>query len=39
LEGHYGKISAKRKQTVQSLHNRLRTEYDSAYGRNQDVGR
>jgi hypothetical protein len=38
LEGHYGKVSTKRKQTVQSLHDRLRTEYDSAYGQNRDVG-
>jgi hypothetical protein len=38
LEGHYyGKLPAKRRPTVQSLHDRLRAEYDSAYGQDRDV--
>ena len=37
LEGHYGKVSAKRRQAVQSLHDRLRAEYDSAYRQNADA--
>src|SRR5712691_11732597 len=38
LEGHYyGKLPSKRSPTVQSLHDRLRAEYDSAYGQDRDV--
>jgi hypothetical protein len=38
LEGHYyGKLPPKRRPTVQRLHDRLRAEYDSAYGKDRDV--
>ena len=38
LDGrYYGVLPPKRRPTVQSLHDRVRAEYDSAYGQDQDV--
>jgi hypothetical protein len=38
LEGHYyGKLPAKRRPAVQSLQDRLRAEYDYAYGQDGDI--
>ena len=38
LDGrYYGELPSKRRPTVQRLHDRLRAEYDSAYGQDRDV--
>jgi hypothetical protein len=38
LDGrYYGVLPPKRRPTVQSLHDRVRAEYDSVYGQDQDV--
>jgi hypothetical protein len=38
LDGrYYGELPPKRRPTVQRLHDRLRAEYDSAYGQDRDV--
>jgi hypothetical protein len=38
LDGrYYGELPAKRRPTVQRLHDRVRAEYDSAYGQDRNV--
>ena len=38
LDGrYYGELPPKRRPTVQRLHDRIRAEYDSAYGQDRDI--